>query len=243
MKLSLITINRNNRSGLKRTLDSIASQLPRIKDKCEFEHIVVDGESTDGSLSELLPELNSVVVVSPPKGVYNAINEGLRHVTGDVVGLLHSGDVFHADNVLPLVLDVFKKEPETDYVFGNVILGHRNYVGDKFDENTLAEGYAPPHPSLYVRRKVVDTIGFYDDTFRVAADFDYFVRIARDKSLHGRYLPVPMVRMETGGLSTKLYNRIFINNKEKIRSLRKNGLRSGYFRILKHYLKIVKSYI
>ncbi len=242
MKISIITINRNNADGLERTVRSIAAQLPALEGH-ELEHIVIDGQSNDGSLSRLIPELSSRIEISAPRGVYHALNVGVPLATGDIVGLLHAGDVYTADDILAQVVNTFKDNKETDFVWGDITLGRRYYSGAGFTPKLLESGFAPPHTSLYLRTSVARAMGQYDESFRVAADFDYFVRLFNNKAFHGRYIPRVMVAMEPGGMSQLWRNRLWYNNMERLRSLRKNGIPASRLRVLSHYTTVLKGYL
>lgn len=245
MKISLITINRNNTDGLGRTLASIVGQLHDISPGCEIEHIVVDGESSDGSIDtnrRALDTLGSRVLNVPPRGVYNAINHGLDNSSGDVLGLLHSGDVFVSDDILSTVAATFADDPSVHYIYGDVAIGRRHYSGAGFDTSSARTGFAPPHPSLYVRREVNERLGHYDESLRIAADFEYFLRLLTDSGLKGRYMERLMVRMEPGGMSQKLSNRLWHNNTERLVALGRHGLPSSRWHLMRHYGKIIKGF-
>lgn len=241
MKISLITINRNNAPGLSRTLKSISAQT--MPEGMILEHIIVDGQSTDGSLDDINPTAERAVISAQPLGVYNAINTGIRSATGDIIGLLHSGDIFARDNVLADIYSYFETHADTDFIYGDVRIGHRMYTGENFNIKTLTTGFAPPHPSLYLRRSAATIIGEYDETFRIAADFDYFVRLATSDTVKGHYLPGVMIEMETGGLSASLRNRLWANNTERLRSLRNNGLPASRSRLMIHYRNVLKQFL
>ena len=243
MKISLITITKDNPKGLRRTLESVQSQLQELPEGVSLEHIIIDGSKN--VCSEKNSHLTPVTTVyaRSPKGVYNAINEGLALATGDVVGLLHSGDVFPKHDSLTNIIKQFVRNKDIDYVYGDVRIGKRLYKGSGFSEKHLLQGYAPPHPSLFITKKVLNTIGNYDESFVVAADFDYFIRLYSEPALKGLYLDITVVEMEPGGLSGKIHNVLFVNNSEKLRALRKNGLKASYFNILKHYQSVIKSFL
>lgn len=242
-KISVVTINYNERSGLKNTLQSVAAQQAMLPPDVELEHIIVDGESTDGSLNEVRPDLASQVIISPPKGVYNAINIGLDHTTGDIVGLLHAGDVYTSDDALALIVGRFESTDDIDFIWGDVTIGRRYYSGKKFKPEALETGFAPPHPSLYMRRSLLDRIGPYDERYHTAADFDYFVRLFTDTSLRAAYMPGALVSMEPGGRSASLRSRLWTNNRERLASLRSHGLKASPFALLKNYKNIVSGYL
>ena len=243
MKISIITINRNNAAGLGRTLRSIARQLKTLSPERTIEHIVVDGQSTDQSLHQLLPELNSQVIIAPPKGIYNAINLGIKQSTGDIIGLLHSGDAYIDDDILQTLAEHFETNPGDDFVWGDIIIGLRQYGAANFSPRKLTIGFAPPHPSLYLRRHVIDRIGLYNETYTTAADFEYFVRLFTYRSFTGSYLPLTMVKMQPGGTSQKFLNRLWLNNTERLRALSRHGLPANRLRLLAYYPIVLKGFI
>lgn len=229
--ITVITVTRNNARGLARTLASVAAQTyPHI------QHIVVDGYSTDDTAS-LLASARATVVQRPPRGVYDAINHGLQLATGRIVGLLHADDVFSDPAILQHVANAFSAG-DTDYVYADVHFTDstgrtvRRYSG-KPDGSRF---FQPPHPTLYMTARAVRTVGPYDTTFRVAADIDMLLRIQR-LGLRGRYLPLDMVDMAAGGLSGTWVNRIFVNQPERLRAYRKNGVRVSVMGLLRHYIE------
>ena len=243
MKISVITINRNNAQGLKRTLESISAQKKQFGDNVVLEHIIVDGESTDDSLSQLIPALESTVISTPPRGVYDAINHGISKATGDIIGLLHSGDVFAEDDTLATIVGTFEQDPSLNYLWGDITIGKRYYKGNDFTEKALKTGYAPPHPTLYMSREAVEIVGEYDVSYRVAADFEYFIRLFKSPQLKGRYTGRCLVVMEPGGLSQKLSSRLWRNNNEKLHALRHNGIPSSLWLLMARYKNIFKGFL
>lgn len=243
MKISIITINLNNAFGLRRTINSIATQVAHLAPGGEIEHIIVDGESHDGSLDRLPRDLKSIVLSAPAKGVYNAINVGLDVVTGDIVGLLHSGDVYASPDALSIIAGRFMAPDNVDFIWSDVTVGKRFYSGKDFTPGSLLSGFAPPHPSLYMRRSVFEKAGKYDESFKVAGDFDYFIRLFHDPYIRGIYMPGALVQMEAGGLSQKFVNRVWTNNRERLRALRKNGLPASPWRIVTHYKNVFSGFL
>ncbi len=241
MKVSVITVCRNAGDLLLPTLKSIAGQKG-----AEFESIIVDGASTDGSvdvIKRFAAESAFPVkwVSEPDGGVYAALNKGIRMATGDVVGLLYAGDRFTNPDILRYVSSVFMC-PTIDYLYGDVKYVEystgrclRDYKSERFLPRMLLNGFAPPHPSLYMRRELFDSVGLYREDYKVAADFEFFVRLTLLRPSMGRYLPAVMVNMEPGGISSRLVNRLWTNNEEKLRALRENGYRVMPLRLLLRY--------
>lgn len=240
MKLTVITINRNNRQGLERTLASIGSVV--LPEGVELEHIVVDGESTDGSL-ELVDTSRSRILSAPPRGVYDALNKGIEVATGDIVGFLHAGDVY-ADNgsLVKLLAPIINPETACDFVWSDVTIGRRYFSGAGFPE-ILKDGSQPPHPSLYARRRVYETVGLYDATYRTGGDLEFFVRLFRTTQLRGIYVPGESISMEPGGLSSTLKARLYTNQRERMRTFRRHGMKLSYGRLLIHYKRVLLSFV
>lgn len=242
MKISVITVTRDAAPAVGGTLMSILSQK-----NVDVEVVVVDGASTDATIdtvcgiAERYP--GKVKWVSEPdNGIYNAINKGLALASGDVVGTLHAGDRFSHDKVLRLVGRAFY-DRSIDFVYGDVCFveaesrkpSGRVYRADRFTPSLLLGGFAPPHPSLYMRREVPGRVGIYREDYSVAADFEYFVRLMLIFGERGRYLPMTMVEMAAGGVSSRWRNRLWTNNVERLKALRDNGQPANPLRLLKRY--------
>lgn len=242
MKISVVTVTRNAELTVGGTLMSVLSQRD-----VDVDVVVVDGASTDATV-EIVSEIagwhpGKVRWLSEPDGgIYNAINKGLALASGDVVGTLHAGDRFHGDNVLSAVDRAFS-DRSTAFVYGDVCFvdalsrkpSRRKYCADRFAPRLLLGGFAPPHPSLYMRRELLDRVGVYKEDYSVAADFEYFVRLMLTHGERGRYLSLTMVDMATGGLSSHWRNRLWTNNIEKLRALRENNQPASPLRLLKRY--------
>lgn len=245
MKISVITATLNNGVTLEATIKSVMQQTHN-----DVELIIVDGASTDNSVEiisrwqQLYP--NKIRFVSEPdNGVYNAINKGLKMASGEVIGVLHGNDTFSSPHVLAQVAHAMNND-NIDFVFGDISYRDkagkivRYYSSAGYDKSMLRYGIAPPHPSLYVRKKTFDSIGLYKENYLIAADFDFFIRLMTVSDLPSQYLPIDMVTMSMGGLSTTLRHRIFTNNREKYRALRENGIKVCPLSLLKRYFYIYK---
>lgn len=245
MKISLITITRNNGSGLARTLDSVYRQ--RIPEGVELEHIIIDGGNRPEGREAIKQARakGSIVATLPPRGCYNAINEGIYRSSGDIIGLLHGNDSFPSDDVLEQVVRALE-DPEVDFLYGNVQFAEyehgktsftRFYSGAESSIKMLIDGIAPPHPSLYMRRWVWNAVGAYKETYRSAADFDYFARIwLNPAKFRGIYLPDLWIEMEDNGVSASWWFRLYVNNHEKYRALAENHLRASLPHLLMRYV-------
>lgn len=249
MKLTIITVSFNRADVISRAIESVYRQLYK-----DLEYIVIDGGSSDNTV-EILEHWSKRFkgrlhyVSEPDNGVYDAINKGIRMSEGDVIGILHSDDFFTQNNILSEVVKAFE-DPETDMVYGDVhFISKRDiykpvryYSAENFTRRRLRYGFAPPHPSMYCRRSVFDKYGLYNDSYSIAGDFEFFVRVLWNEKTKAQYIPIDMVAMRRGGLSTSLWNVLFTNTFEKLRALRDNKIGSNYFLMLFRYMISMKHY-
>lgn len=248
MKITIITVTRNNVATIAKTIESVVAQTHR-----DIEYIIVDGASDDGSLEvikEYALRYESMIkyVSEADSGVYNALNKGIRMSTGEVVGLLHGNDYLSSPEVVSRVVEAME-DGDVPFVYGDVkytrVGGEkvvRYYSSADFTTEKLLQGIAPPHPSLYMRRELFETYGFYKEDYLIGADFDMFLRLIVVNNLKGKYLPLDMVTMTLGGLSTQFYHRIFTNNREKYRALKENSCKVSVYLLIKRYLYTLKKY-
>jgi glycosyltransferase len=226
MIISLITTCYNRVSTVERTIQSVISQ-----DYSDIEYILIDGASKDGSMDIINRYSGHIshVVSESDNGMYQAINKGIRLATGDVIGLLHSDDVFYSADVLSNVAEAFSRN-KADIVYGNGIFVSpdnphkivRNWIGGEYKKENVKRGWLPLHPTVYVKRKVYEQCGLYDESYKIAADSDMLVRILYYYQFNVSYLNRYIVRMQMGGLSTSLKSQ-FYKWKEDIRMYRSHG--------------------
>jgi glycosyltransferase involved in cell wall biosynthesis len=228
MKVSIITAVFNREHFISDAIESLQNQTHP-----EIEHVVIDGASTDGTLELLRSRLdrNAVLVSEPDKGIYDALNKGLVRATGEIIGLLHSDDLFANNLVLADVAKVFN-DPAIDAVYGdlqyvskantdNVI---RHWVADEYSRNRLDWGWMPPHPALFLRRSVIEHWGGFDTRFRIAADYDAILRYFGKGAIRSAYIPRVLVKMRVGGESNRSIARVMRKSREDYRALKGNGV-------------------
>ena len=235
MKISIITTSYNSENSIKDTIESVLTQ--NYKD---FEHVIVDGGSKDNTLAiikEYEPKYNGRLkyISEPDKGIYDAMNKGIRMATGDVVGILNSDDFFSANNILSSVVTNFSDGVEA--VFGDVHYVNdsdlnrsvRKYSSANFKPAQMMMGFMPAHPSFYCKKEVFDKVGLYDPSFKIAADFEFLLRAIYINRIKTKYLPLDFVTMRAGGASSsglKSHKTIFL---EHLKAYRKNGVNSNAF--------------
>ncbi|MDO4320345.1 MAG: glycosyltransferase family 2 protein [Bacteroidales bacterium] len=245
MTISIITATIDGERSLDYTLGSVSSQTYR-----DIEHLVVDGYSTDRT-ADIVARYPGVRMISRDRmGVYDALNFGVANTSGEIFGFLHCNDALASDDVIEAVAKAFADDPDLDFVYGDLQyvspsthrLG-RIYHAEAFESSQLLGGVCPPHPTLYIRRSTAERIGEYVEDYRICGDFDMWLRLFGDKSLRCRYLPMIMVNMSTGGLSTRLRSRLYTNNVEKLKALRRNGLPAKPLLLLHKYLIVARDYV
>lgn len=241
MKISIVTTTYNSVATIRNTVESVAAQVF----DGEVEYIVVDGGSTDGTLEVLAhyADVVKVLVSEPDKGLYDAMNKGIRLATGDVVGILNSDDFYTSDDVLAAIAGEFE-EKNVDAVYGDIHfvdpdnLGKcvRFYSSAVFSPARLRFGFMPAHPSFYVKRACYERYGLYDLDYRIASDYDLMVRFFYKHKITYSYIKKDMVTMRTGGLSTKNLKNRFLITSEDVKACRKYGMYSNWLLMSVKYL-------
>ena len=226
--ISVITVSFNSRETIADTIESVAAQTyPRI------EHIVVDGASTDGTLEVLQRYRNrlSKVVSEPDEGIYAAMNKGFALATGDIVGTLNSDDVYVDEYVLSRVADVFQDDA-VEVCYGDIFYADkgdlnriiRHWKSEPYRPGLFEQGWMPPHPAFFIRRRVLGRVGPFEASYRFAADFDFMLRALHVQKLRSTYLPHELVKMRAGGETNSSVINVLKGNIEAYRSCRKYGL-------------------
>ena len=239
MKVSIITATYNREATIVRALTSIKNQS-----YSNIESIVVDGFSQDKTLALLAPILTSkdTLISEPDNGIYDALNKGLALATGDIIGFLHSDDLYSDKDVISNIVEIFS-ENIVDVVYGDVAFFasdnskkiKRKYKSDALTEKNLAWGKMPAHPSIFIRKEIYEKIGYFETDFQIAADYEFLCRLIKFEEIRSIYLPRQIVNMQLGGVSTKGIKNTFLLNKEVFRAIRKNKIYTNIFMILSKY--------
>ncbi len=228
MKISVISATFNRADTVAEAFASLRSQTWQ-----DVEHIVIDGGSTDCTLGIIKAQTNQParLVSEPDAGLYDALNKGLSFATGDVVGVIHSDDFFANDKVLERVAQAFA-DPAVDGVYGDLdyvakadptrII--RRWRSGTYQRSRLAHGWMPPHPTLFLRRVVIEQWGGFDTTFRIAADYDAMLRYLAKGNIRLAYIPEVLVKMRVGGESNRSLSHILRKSREDYMALRRNDV-------------------
>lgn len=228
MQFSILTVVRNRAATIEHALDSLASQTCR-----DFEHVIQDGNSTDGTV-ELLSQRAAQdarinLMSARDGGIYDALNRALARASGDVIGLLHSDDFFAHPRVLEQVAERFRQSRaqavygDLDYVSATdperVV---RHWRAGPYTPARLRRGWMPPHPALFLRREVIERWGGYDTSYRIAADYESILRYFGQGELSAAWLPGVLVKMRMGGASNRSLSHVWRKSVEDYRALRHN---------------------
>lgn len=217
MKLSIITINYNNAAGLKKTLDSVAVQT-----YTDFEHIIVDGASSDGSVeiireyeqslaSNLSPLASNLKWISEKDtGIYNAMNKGIKMAQCKYTLMLNSGDYLVDKNVVERVLPLLDG---TDIIQGNTIedIGdkryrNRGYGKSDIDFFDVMKGYFL-HQAAFCRRDLFDRYGMFDESYRIIGDTKFFMICLGKGNASFKYIDLDVANYDTTGISAEKHGQ------------------------------------
>lgn len=228
MTISIITAVFNRAATIGEALDSVTRQsYPDI------EHLVIDAQSTDGTLGEIARRQTAAmrIIIEPDHGIYDALNKGMRLASGQILGVVHSDDCLAHEHVLARVAEAFI-DPAIDAVYGDLdYVAHdnperivRRWRSGAFHPAKLRRGWMPPHPALFIRRAVFEAHGGYDTRYHISADYDAILRWFGQGAIRAAYIPEVLVKMRLGGESNRSLERIWAKSREDLQALRSSGI-------------------
>ncbi len=228
MKISVITVVRNNADTIADTLRSIAVQTHP-----DIEHIVIDGASTDGTLEIVKRQGTRVakIISEPDHGIYDAMNKGIALATGEVIGFLNADDVYADDSVLTQVAQVMG-DSSTDACYADLVyVGRRDvnrvvryWRSRPYADGLFEKGWMPAHPTFFARRAAYHMFGGFDTRFRIVSDFELTLRFLCVHRIRSVYVPRLWVRMRLGGVSNRRLANIVKGNLEAWRVCKMHAL-------------------
>jgi len=203
LKVSLITTSFNSEETIEDCIISVASQ--NYKD---IEHIVIDGNSSDKTMVIVNENRSTIskIISEHDYGPYDAFNKGINASTGDFIGFLHSSDYFYSNDIILKIVEAFKKT-STDSIYGDLVYVNndrkivRNWSAGKYKKNNFFYGWMPPHPTLFIKRKIYERFGLFKLNFGSAADYELMLRLLYFNNVTASYLPEKITCMRVGGLS------------------------------------------
>jgi glycosyltransferase len=244
MKVSIITVAYNSAATIANTLASVAEQT-----HADIEHIVIDGRSTDATMAIVEQHRAGLahVVSEPDLGIYDAMNKGIALATGRIVGFLNADDVLNdADAVASIAAAA---AASADVVYADLVYVRnddlrrvvRRWRSGAFHRSRLRFGWMPPHPTFYVRRSLLQEIGGFDTSLRIAADYDLMLRCLARPATTVAYLPQVVVRMRTGGVSNATLASMMRKSREDLLALRRHRV-GGWMTLLAKNLRKLPQY-
>jgi glycosyltransferase len=245
MKISIITATYNSVKTLELCMNSVLNQTYDT-----IEYIIIDGNSKDGTLelikSKAEKHQNIIWISEKDKGIYDALNKGIEKATGDVIGFVHSDDFLATETIISKIADTFKSE-KVDGVYGNLHYVRfdnvesivRNWTSKPFEKKLLKRGWMPAHPTLFLKSNVYKSNGNFNLQYRIAADYDFILRIFKGSDYKFYHLPETITKMRVGGASNRSLKNLLLKTKEDFRAARTNKIESPLLTVgLKNLSKI-----
>ncbi len=219
-KFSIITVVKNDKFGISKTIKSVINQSYK-----NFEYIIIDGRSSDGTLDILSKYKNkiNILISKPDKGIYFAMNKGIKISKGKIIVFINSGDLF-CKNAIKIINDIFEKDKNLDFVFGTV---KRHYTKSTilkygFNKNRLRYNFdfATAHSTgFFLKKKIFDKYGVFNTKYICSADYDLYYRLILRNKLIGSFSKKNQLIgiVKSGGFSSKLSFFDHIIEETKIR--------------------------
>ncbi|MBK8521405.1 MAG: glycosyltransferase [Chitinophagaceae bacterium] len=226
IKVTLITVTLNSEKFLEDAIQSVMAQ-----DYPNIEHIIIDGESTDGTLN-IISKYNGHIakwVSEKDYSMYDAINKGMKMATGDIIGTLNSDDMLASPDVISKIVQCFETK-KVDAVYGDLLYVEqddiskvlRKWKGGEFKRRNFRYGWMPAHPTFYFRSSLLETCGYYETHFFTAADYEFMTRYLYYYKVSAAYVGKLIVRMRNGGMSnSNIFSRLRANRRDYL-AMKKN---------------------
>jgi glycosyltransferase involved in cell wall biosynthesis len=242
-KVSIITICFNAEKTISDTIQSVLYQT-----YSNIEYIIIDGASKDSTLEKVQSFKNEkmLIVSEPDKGLYDALNKGLRNATGDIIGILHADDKYASKKVIEDIAEMFQSK-RCDAVSSSVNIfkdnnfdkPYRKYNATNFKTWQFTMGIQPPHPGFFISKEALIKVGEFDISYKISGDFDWLLRAIRKHKINVFYTTYVSVFMRDGGISSSGWKSKVLMNKEDLNSLKKNGFKSHILLIwMKYFIKL-----
>ena len=238
MKISIITTTYNSASTIEQTIQSVLNQS-----YTNIEYIIVDGSSTDGTLSivERYKAQLSKIISEKDNGIYDAINKGIELATGDIIGILHSDDFYINSTVIEQVANTFNQN-QCDGLYANLYYVDkddtnkikRKWNSGNYSEGAFLNGWMPPHPTFFVKKEMYTKYGKYNLQFATAADYELMLRFIHKNKIKLAYLNEFIVKMRTGGKSNDTVKSRITANLDDRKAWEINGMKPRFYTL---YLK------
>jgi len=231
VKISVITASYNCVATIRNCVESVICQKHK-----DVEHIIIDGASSDGTLEKIDSYKDKIakIVSEPDNGIYHALNKGLKIASGSIIGILHADDIYANDRVLDTVATVFRLD-NIDSCYGdlqyvdkdNAYRIIRHWKSSNYKLGKFRHGWMPPHSTFFVKRGIYERYGYFDTSFRIAADYELMLRFLKKHKISTQYIPEVLIKMRLGGASNKSIKNIIIKSFEDYKALKKNNVNTA----------------
>lgn len=248
MKISIITVVYNNDKTIEDAIKSVLSQS-----YTNIEYVIIDGGSKDKTVSIINKYKKHLgyFVSEKDNGLYDAMNKGIRYSTGDVIGILNSDDLYQDANVISDIMNQFMAHPELDLLYGDLVYVKnedtdkvvRKWNSKNYYSHFFENGNVPPHPSLFVKNKVYKEAGLFDLQYKLAADYELMLRMFKKNDFTSKYINRLVIKMRLGGATNQSFKNIINQNKEILKSWKKNGLKAPFYLMLFRIFKRIAQFI
>lgn len=244
LKISLITVSFNAESTIERCIQSVIGQTFK-----NVEYIIIDGGSTDNTI-QIINKYKKhihIFVSEPDKGIYDAMNKGIKLAGGDIIGMLNADDFFSDNEILQAINESFGTV-STRIVYGDLdYVGHKGNVirkwrSGRYFPGMFNLGWMPPHPTFYCKRDLFYQFGFYSLDFGTAADYELMVRFMHNNNVQAHYLKKVMIKMEIGGKSNKSLGNRVKGLLFDLKAMRNNGITVPIITIFLKPLRKINQY-
>jgi glycosyltransferase len=247
MKISIITATYNSAKNVSKSIVSVNNQTHP-----DIEQIIIDGASGDNTIAIIKSQPNRVkkLVSEPDKGIYDALNKGIKLATGNIIGLVHSGDELAHNEVISQIIRIFLNE-KCDILYGNTecfLPSHPSKIvridrGGNFKKNRFRMGWMPSHPTIYCKKEIFELLGAYRLDLKIAADYEFLLRAMYVHEFKIHYLDSIIYRYELGGTSSKNLKNIILSNLECKKAWLLNGMQPPSFLIFKKLLRKIPQFL
>ena len=247
MKVSIITITYNSAQTVEETIKTVVMQ-----DYPEIEYLIIDGRSKDKTLEIVNKYSDKIakIVSEKDKGLYDALNKGIAHATGDVIGMLHSDDLYANSKVISNVMQKFKEDPTVEGVYADLVFVNRKDINKpmrvwesgEYTPGSFLKGWMPPHPTFFVRKEVYEKFGGFNTNLKLSADYELMLRLIHKHEIKIAYLRETIVKMRMGGVSNvSIFVKLKANLEDKL-AWKLNGMKPAFATTLLKPLKKIKQY-
>lgn len=247
MKVSIITITYNSALTVEDTIRTVVEQ-----DYPDIEYIIIDGKSKDKTLAIVDKYKNKIskIISEKDKGLYDALNKGIAHATGDIIGMLHSDDLYAHSEVISKVVKKFKDDGQLEGVYADLVFVNRKDINKpirvwqsgEYVEGAFLKGWMPPHPTFFVKREVYEKFGGFNIDLKLSADYELMLRLIHKNGIRIGYLQDTIVKMRMGGVSNvSIFVKIKANLEDKL-AWKLNGIKPGIATTLMKPLRKITQY-